>query len=905
MSYDMKNESGAAFEPGARGKVRALLAAVLVALFVPLPAHADARADAKRHFRDGMALIAAGQLERGIAELKQAYAIKPHPDVLYDIAKAYVDLGNIPEALSYFRQYVATDPEDKEQVQNVMGRLQAAISAPQAGQPAAAPGQGATSAQNVDLQRLLAQLQAMIAQQQGQPAPVGPPAPAAPSGAAAAPGGPATASAAPAPAAKAEEDMFEATTISAKTRATAKEISAELGGAHEAAVDDIFEEQVVTASARSSSEAKAPASLTIITEDEIRMSGAATVPEILRRVPGIDVAEMNPSDTNISIRGFNRRVANKVLVLVDGRSVYQDFLGTTLWPLLDVAVQDIARIEVIRGPGSALYGANAFAGVVNIITKIGDDASGARAFLKAGNHGTFQGGVSTGGRTGKLQYRTTIAYDRADKWTKDVADNRVDLPSQFPQPNRSREVQRADMAANYDLGSLQIRAGGGFDRMNIEIVPLGALRTYGADGQSGFARLEVDSGQTRLKAFYNALRMSAGPEYWPAGIASLASTIRSDVVDLSAQTGFDFKALGQHHLNVGVGYRYKGVSWGYFTPHDGPFQENHFNAFLQEEWDPSKKWQVILSYRVDRDPLLYSQNVTPGGLVQSPRGTVLYEVRPEQVLRFTVGSAFRSATFLESYIDLFAPIPTQPALGVRFQGSENLRPEEMLQAELGYRGRLGNFQPDVVVYAERVGNLITDGALRQPANPAQAVDPRTGQYVIGYTGFENEPGHFFGVGAELGGKWSPSDGVDLSGNYSYEKMFACSPSGGGKSTCTADASTASQISATLANTAQHKINLTALWRTKVNFDLAMDAHFVSGVTWFEKSFDVTRQGGVLFTPYALPAYTMINGRVAYRWIKDRLETGVAFYNLLGDDHREHPFGNAIGRRVLFTATGSF
>src|SRR5947209_20381228 len=118
---------------------RALLGACAVALAVlyPTQALADARSDAKRHFRDGMSLIAAGQVERGIAELKQAYAIKPHPDVLYDIAKAYVELGNIPEALVYFRQYVATDPEDKEQVLSVMHRLQAAITP--ANPPAAAP----------------------------------------------------------------------------------------------------------------------------------------------------------------------------------------------------------------------------------------------------------------------------------------------------------------------------------------------------------------------------------------------------------------------------------------------------------------------------------------------------------------------------------------------------------------------------------------------------------------------------------------------------------------------------------------------------------------------------------------------------------------------------------------------
>lgn len=861
---------------------------------------ADARADAKRHFREGMSLIAAGQLERGIAELKQAYAIKPHPDVLYDIAKAYVDLGNIPEALNYFRQYVATDPEDRDQVTSVMSRLQAAI-AGGAGQPqpviAAVPQQ--LPAGQIDAQKLLAQLQALINQQQGAPQPQQKPVEVAKAGGK------------PAPAANAEEGMFEAETISAQSKATAKEIAAELGRSdvHEigaGASEDIFEEQVVTASVRSSSESKAPASLTVIGEDEIRMSGAATIPELLRRVPGIDVAEMDPSDTNISFRGFNRRVSNKVLVLVDGRSVYQDFLGGTFWPLLDVAVQDIQRIEVIRGPGSALYGANAFAGVVNIITKIGDEAAGARAFMQAGSNNTFVGGVSAGGKQGKLSYRTTVAYDRADKWTKDVPDHEASLQSQFSQPNRSREVQRADMAARYDFGKVQVQAGGGFDNMAIEIVPIGALRTFDNVGQSGFARLEVDSGQTKFKAFWNALRMNSGPEYWPAGIENLTRGIRSDVLDFNAQTGFDFKGLGTHHLNIGAGYRFKSVSWAYLAPRAGnsPYQENHFNVFGQEEWDITKKLSMILSYRIDRDPVFYQNNVTPAGLVQSPRGTILYEMQPEQVLRLTVGSAFREPTFLESYIDLFAPIPNQPALGVRFQGSQSLKPESIVQAELGYRGRVGTFQPDVTLYAERVQNLITDAGLNLPPDPSQAVDPANGQFIIGYTGFYNLPGSFFGLGAEIGGKWSPTDGVDLGLNYSYEKMFVCSAVGVG-SGCTDNTSVPNQIAATVGNTAQHKINATALWRTRANIDIGLDAHFVSALSWTEGSFDITRPGGVLYTTYPLSAYTLVNGKVSYNWIKDKLETGLAFYNLFDDGHREHPFGNMLGRRILFTAAGSF
>src|SRR2546428_3760798 len=198
---------------------------------------------------------------------------------------------------------------------------------------------------------------------------------------------------------------------------------------------------------------------------------------------------MNPSDTNVSIRGFNRRLANKVLVLVDGRSVYQDFLGGTCWPVMDVAMQAIDRVEVIRGPGSALSGANGFAGVVNIITRTGEDISGARAFAQAGDHGTYQGVISTGGRTGKLNYRTTFAYDRADKWTRDFADGRVDLSSQFPQPDRSREIERADLAATYDLGKTQVTAGGGVGNRPTEVAPPGAPRSFRGTGPRGLPRL--------------------------------------------------------------------------------------------------------------------------------------------------------------------------------------------------------------------------------------------------------------------------------------------------------------------------------------------------------------------------------------------------------------------------------
>src|SRR6266446_6199607 len=211
----MKNSQSGIWSAAARGTIRAALFAALASP----PALADSRADAKRHFREGMSLIAAGQVERGIAELKQAYAIKPHPDVLYDIAKAYVEMGNIPEALSYFRQYVATDPVDKEQVLSVMQRLQAAI-----GPGASAPASPQPQLQSADVQKLIAQLQALVNQQQALT----------PNAGAGTKQGSAGKKSEPQKAAHPEDDMFEAETISARSRATAREIAAELSSAHDA-----------------------------------------------------------------------------------------------------------------------------------------------------------------------------------------------------------------------------------------------------------------------------------------------------------------------------------------------------------------------------------------------------------------------------------------------------------------------------------------------------------------------------------------------------------------------------------------------------------------------------------------------------------------------------------------------
>jgi len=149
----------------------------------------------------------------------------------------------------------------------------------------------------------------------------------------------------------------------------------------------------------------------VITQDDIAHSHATNIPDLLRMVPGVDVAQINGNITALSIRGFNLRFADKLLVLVDGRSVYSPAFGGVFWDMLDLPLEDIARIEVIRGPGGSIWGGNAVNGVINIITKKASETHG--ALVVAGGGNANQGFETTqyGGEVAKsTDYRVYTKY---------------------------------------------------------------------------------------------------------------------------------------------------------------------------------------------------------------------------------------------------------------------------------------------------------------------------------------------------------------------------------------------------------------------------------------------------------------------------------------------------------------
>ncbi len=165
--------------------------------------------------------------------------------------------------------------------------------------------------------------------------------------------------------------------------ASAQQSKPDLG---ELSIEQLMQIKVVSAGKKEQALVDTTAAVYVITQEEIRRSGVTSVPEALRLAPGVEVGRISANAWAISIRGFNYRYADKVLVLVDGRTVYSPIFSGVFWELNDLLLEDIDRIEVIRGPGGTMWGANAMNGVINIISKRAQETQGGLLTAAAGSH---------------------------------------------------------------------------------------------------------------------------------------------------------------------------------------------------------------------------------------------------------------------------------------------------------------------------------------------------------------------------------------------------------------------------------------------------------------------------------------------------------------------------------------
>lgn len=255
--------------------------------------------------------------------------------------------------------------------------------------------------------------------------------------------------------------------------------------------------EIITASRHQQKLVDSPVAISVITAEDLKQSGATNIPDALRMVAGLDVMAISASDFNVSARGFNNLSSNKMLVLIDGRSVYMDFYGIILWNFLPVDLDDVKRIEIIKGPGSSLYGANAFCGVINILTLPPDDSSKTQLSIGGGEFGTYATSLRRMDHFKKISYKISIYANGTNAW-HDKGQN-------------ANEFLITNAVAKYQIdpaSSLTISAGQTCGKM--KLLPAGGTGFVNYKGLTGYSKAEYQRGSIHCQAFLEWCRHRYG-----------------------------------------------------------------------------------------------------------------------------------------------------------------------------------------------------------------------------------------------------------------------------------------------------------------------------------------------------------------------------------------------------------
>jgi iron complex outermembrane receptor protein len=429
---------------------------------------------------------------------------------------------------------------------------------------------------------------------------------------------------------------------------------------------------VTSVSRREERLADAPASIFVITAQEIRASGATSLPEILRLAPNLNVARADAVQYAISSRGFNNVLANKMLVLIDGRTVYTPLFSGVFWEAQDVLLEDIDRIEVISGPGGTLWGANAVNGVINITSKRAKDTQGAMATFGHGNRETT-GAARFGGELAGAHYRI---YAKSTDRSSSELDTGADVRD-------SAQLKQAGFRADWERAAHAFTLQG--DAYDGTVDQVGASREISGSNVIGRYTRRLDGGSLHVQAYFDRT-----DRFHPNSFKE-----KLDTLDIEAQHGF---RAGRHMLVWGGGYREsKDDILNFPSQSFIPAQRTlaWSNLFVQDSIGLRDDLDLILGAKVERNSYTGNEFLPNVRLAWRPSG--------EQLVWGAVSRAVRAP----SRIDREFLVPSSPPFLLTPGDFES---EAATVAELGYRARpTTNFSYSVTAFHHDYDRLRSVG----------------------------------------------------------------------------------------------------------------------------------------------------------------------------------------------------
>lgn len=677
---------------------------------------------------------------------------------------------------------------------------------------------------------------------------------------------------------------------------------------------------VVTASRVEQQIVNAPATVSVVTSDTIQSSPANNYAELLRSVPGMNITQTSARDYNINMRGATSTLSTSQLALLDGRSLYLDFFGFIAWDLVPVNAFELKQVEVIRGPASAVWGANALSGVINFISKTPRELDSNNLTISFGGFGRRPAGgeqLGTGGLysvnvtharpvNDRWAYRLSAGYLSSDAFARPVGTIPNATGTSYPDfSNQGTSQPKLLGRLDYDDpdGRFQVVFEGGYSATD-GIIHTGIGPFDMTSVSLSYGTMRYTRGAFRFNVFTNILNGDAN------ALLAVGPTGQPIPFKFDTQT-YDVEAGHTRMLGTRQVLTYGGnLRRNNFDLSIAPLgnSRTEVGGYIQDEIFINDRFRWNIGARVDKFANL-------DNAVFSPRTALIYKPRPDHAIRLSFNRAFRAPSLINNYLQ--TGLVNQLNLGAinpAFQGriynfpvdavgSEDLKQETTNQVELGYTGIINNRATvSAAIYYTRNTDEIffTQVGRYRAGNPPpgwiQALAPLLPEQALGVLevlppsclmlptgtpcttgGLPSEfsyrnLGTVINKGIELGVDAAVNRALNVFANYSFQAKpdpdFAI-----------------------------EEVNLPPQNRVNLGFNMSHGRYLANmSYSWVDNAF----WQDVLDSRYHGPttSYSQVNGAVGVRWGGDRLMTTVKFINLFNSDIQSHVFGDILKRQVM-------